>query len=81
MSDLPKPDRLHTMQNGMVYHHQKRIFRLMKMHKRLDKDNAIWLSVPPYYDITPNNKSCEEASQWNGKEMKAMSRYLLGDVT
>ena len=53
----------------------------MKTHERLDKYNAIWLSVPAYHDLTPKNKSYEEVSQWNGKEMKEMSRYLLGVVT
>jgi len=47
----------------------------------LMKYNAIWLSVPAYHDLTPKNKSYEEVSQWNGKEMKEMSRYLLGVVT
>ena len=43
--------------------------------------NAIWLSVPAYHDFTPKTKSYEEVSQWNGKEMKEMSRYLVGVVT
>jgi len=30
---------------------------------------------------TPKNKSNEEVSQWNGKEMKELSWYLLGVVT
>jgi len=81
VSDLPKPDLLHTMQIGMLDHVQKWIFHFMKMHERLDKYNAIWLSVPAYHDLTPKNKSYEEVSQWNGKEMKEMSRYLLGVVT
>jgi len=81
MSDLPKPDLLHTMQIGMLDHLQKWIFHFMKTHERLDKYNAIWLSVPAYHDLTPKTKSYEEVSQWNGKEMKEMSRYLLGVVT
>ena len=81
MSDLPKPDLLHTMQIGMLDHLQKWIFHFMKTHERLDKYNAILLSVPAYHDLTPKNKSYEEVSQWNGKEMKEMSRYLLGVVT
>ena len=80
-SDLPKPDLPHTMQIGMHDHLQKWIFHFMKMHKRLDKFNAIWLSVPAYHNLTPKNKSYEEVSQWNGKEMKESSRYLLGVVT
>jgi len=81
MSDLPKPNLLHTMQIGMLDHLQKWIFHFMKTHKQLDKYNTIWLSVHAYHDLTPKNKSYEEVSQWNGKEMKEMSRYLLGVVT
>jgi len=53
----------------------------MKTHERLDKYNAIWLSVPAYHDLTPKTKSYEEVSQWNGMKMKEMSRYLLRVVT
>jgi len=81
VSDLPKPDLLHTMQIGMFDHLQNWIFHFMKTYEQLDKYNAIWLSVPAYHDLTPKNKSYEEVSQWNGKEMKKMSRYLLGVVT
>jgi len=81
VSDLPKPDLLHTMQIGMLDHLQKLIVHFMQMHERLDKYNAIWLSVPAYHDLTPKTKSYEEVSQWKGKEMKEMSRYLLGVVT
>jgi len=37
--------------------------------------------VPAYHNLTPKNKSYGEVSQWNGKEMKEMSRYLLGVVS
>ena len=80
MSDLPKADLLHTMQIGMLDHLQKSIFHFMKTHEQLNKYNAIWLSVPAYDDLTPKNKSYEQVSQWNGKEMKEMSRYLFGVV-
>jgi hypothetical protein len=53
----------------------------MIMHERLDKYNAIWFSMPAYNQLTPNNKSYEGVSQWNGKEMKEMSRYLVGVAT
>jgi hypothetical protein len=81
MSNLPKPDLLHAMLIGMLQHLQKEIFHFIKTHERLDKYNAIWLSMSAYNDLTPKNKSDEEVSQWNGKEMKEMSRYLLGVVT
>jgi hypothetical protein len=54
VSDLLKPNRLHTMQIRMLDHLQKLIFHFMKRHKWLDKYNAIWLSVPAYHDLTPN---------------------------
>jgi len=79
--DLPKPDLLQTMQIGMLDNLQKWIFHFMKTQERLDKYNAIWLSVPAYHDLTTKNKSYEEVSHWNGKEMKEMSVYLLGVVT
>jgi len=81
VSDLPKPDLLHTIQIGMLDHLQKWIFHFMKTHKHLDKYNAIWVSVPAYHDLTPKTKSYEEVSQWKGKEMKEMSQYLLVVVT
>jgi len=81
VSDLPKPDLLPTMKIGMLEHLPQWIFHFMKTHERLDKYNAIWLSVPAYDDVTPKNKSYEEVSQWNGKEMKQMGWYLLGVIT
>ena len=81
VSDLPKPDLLHTMQIGMHDHLQKCIFHFMKTHERLDKYNAIWLSLPAYHDLTTKNKSYEDVSQWNGKEIKEMSQYLLVVIT
>jgi len=79
--DLPNTNLVHTMQISMTDHLQKWNFPFMKTHERLDKYNAIWLSVPAYHDITPKTKSTEEVSQWNGKEMKEMSQYQLGVVT
>jgi hypothetical protein len=69
------------MQISMLDHLQMWIFHFMKMHERLDKYNAIWLSVPAYHYLTPKTKLYEEVSQWNRKEMKEMSQYLLGVVT
>jgi hypothetical protein len=65
---------------GMLDHLQKWIFHFMKTHERRDKYNATSLSMPAYHDLTPKTKSYEEVSEWNGKEMKEMSRYQLGVV-
>jgi len=51
------------MQIGMLDHLQNWIFHVMKTHERLDKYKAIWLSMPAYHNLTPNNKSYEEVSQ------------------
>jgi len=53
VSDLPKPDQLHTMQIGMLDHLQQWIFYFIKTYERLDKYIAIWLFVPAYHDLTP----------------------------
>jgi hypothetical protein len=53
----------------------------MKTHERLDKYHAIWLFVSAYLNLTPKNKSYEKVSQWNRKEMKEISSYLLEVVT
>jgi len=63
VSDLPKLDLLHTMHISMLDHLQKWIIHFMKMHKWLEKYNAIWLSMPAYHDLTPTTKSYEEVSQ------------------
>jgi hypothetical protein len=49
-------------------------------YKVLDQFNAIWLFLPVYNDLTPHSQSDQNVSQWNGKEMKDMRRYLLGVV-
>jgi hypothetical protein len=67
LSNLPKPDLLHTMQISMLDHLLKWIFHFMRTHEWPDKYNAMWFSIPAYQDITPKTKSYEKASQWNGK--------------
>jgi hypothetical protein len=81
LSDLLKPDLLTTMPIEMLEHLQKGIVHCMMTHEWLDKYNAIWLSMPDYHDLTPKTKSYEGVSQWDGKEMKEMSQYLLRVVT
>jgi hypothetical protein len=52
VSDLLKPDLLHTIQIGMLDHLQKWILHFTKTHEWLEKYNAIWLSVLAYHDLT-----------------------------
>jgi hypothetical protein len=81
VSHLSNPELLNTMQIGMLDLLHKWIFHFMKMQEWRDKYNAIWLSVPAYHHLTPKHKSYKEVSQWNGKEMKERSWYLLGVVS
>jgi hypothetical protein len=81
VSDLPKPNLLHTILILLLDHLQTWIFHFMKTHERLDKYNVIWSYVPAYYDIIPTTKSYEEVSQWNWKQMKEMNKCVLEVVT
>ena len=78
--DLPKPDLLHTMQIGMLKHLLLWLHEFLKQHKRLEKFNDIWLSVPAYLDMTKPRCAYEEVSWWNGGEIKTMTRFLVGVV-
>jgi hypothetical protein len=49
---LPKPDLLHTIQISILHHVQKWIIHIMKTPERLQKYNAIGLSVPARHDLT-----------------------------
>jgi hypothetical protein len=69
------------MQIGMLDLFEKSIFHIMKRHKWLDMYYEMWLSVPAYHNLTPKNMSYEEVSQWNGKAIKEMRWYQLGDIT
>jgi hypothetical protein len=80
-SDLRMLDHFHKMQICMLDHLQKWIFNFIKMHKRLNKYNAIGLSVPAYHDLSPKYQLYADDSQWNRKDMKEMSGNLLEVVT
>jgi len=60
----------------MLDYLQKCILHFIETQEWLDKNNAIWLSVPAYHDLRPKHESYDESSQWNVKEMKEMSWYL-----
>jgi len=77
VSELPKPNLLDTMQNGMLDQLQKWIFHFMKTHEQLDKYNAIWLSVPAYHILKQKNMSYEEVSQWNGRRWRKWAGTCL----
>ncbi len=76
-SDLPKADLLHTMQIGMLKHLLDWLFEFLKLHKRLERFNSLWLSVPAYLDMSKPRRAYEEVSRWNGGEIKNMTRFLV----
>jgi hypothetical protein len=65
----------------MVDHLQKSIFDIMKTHDRVNKYNAMWLSVPAYNHVLLKTMSHQEVAQWSWKEMKERSQYQLGVAT
>jgi hypothetical protein len=56
VSDLPKPDLLHTLEIGMLDNMQNWMLHIKKSHEQLDMYNAIWLFVPAYYNLSPKIK-------------------------
>ena len=77
-SELPKPDLLHTMQIGMLKRLLGWLQDFLKYHKRLELFNDIWLSVPAFLEMSKPRCAYEEVSRWNGKEIKTMTRFLVG---
>ena len=78
VSDLPKPDLLHTMQLGMLKHLLGLLQDFLKQHNCLEVFNNIWLSVTAYLDMLQPQKAYGEVSSLQGKEIKVMSRFLVG---
>jgi len=76
-SDLPKPDLLHTMQLGMLKHLLGWLSMFLKQNNRFEVFNNIWLSVPAHLDMPQPQRTYEEVSSWQGKEIKTISRFLV----
>jgi hypothetical protein len=77
VADLPKPDLLHTMHLGMLRHLLEWIHAFLADHKRLERFNNLWLSVPSYLTFTVPKMAYEEVSRWTGTALKQMSTFLL----
>jgi len=61
---LPKPDLLHTMQQGMLKHLLGWLSVFLKQYKCFEAFNNIWLSVPTYLDIVQPRQTYKEVSSW-----------------
>lgn len=78
---LPKPDKLHTIYLGLVEKHlMEWITAMLSKHGRLERFIALSKRVPAYLDLTAPKRSYQEVTQWNGKEIKNMSRYLYATL-
>jgi hypothetical protein len=77
VSDLPKPDLLHTMHLGMLKHLLEWLQSFLKDHGRLERFNNLWLSVPSYLTMTAPHIAYGKVFRWTGKELKQMSTFLL----
>ena len=77
VGDLPKPDLLHCMQLGILNHLMDWVMDFLHEFQRLELFNQLWISIPPYQNMLRPKKTFQEVSQWQGKEFKTMSRFLL----
>ena len=77
LSELPKPDLLHTILLGVLQHLLEWLHEFLKVIGRMPLFNRVWLSVPPYQQLSRPSKAYEEVSNWQGKEILQMARFLL----
>lgn len=78
LSDLPKPDLLHTVLLGVLQHLLEWLHGFLKIVNRMELFNRVWLSVPPYQRFSQPKRAYEEVSHWQGKEIREMARFLMG---
>jgi hypothetical protein len=71
------PEILHTVYLGVLQHLMKWIMSFLKEHKRMERFDDIWAAVPSYPGLLKFNKTYGAVSQWTGKEMRALGRFLL----
>lgn len=75
-SVIIKPDLLHTVLLGVLKHLLECVTKFLEHNKRLELFNQIWSSVPSYLDKTRPKRAYDQVSQWQGKEMRVMARWL-----
>jgi len=77
-SDLHKPDMLHTVYLGLFKHMMDWIPGFLTKHGRLEAFDQVWKALPPYPGFLVPKKAYREITQWQGKEMRNLGRYVLG---
>ena len=49
----------------------------LEKHSHIFVFNQIWLFVSSFCEMTAPNKTYSNVTQWQGKEMRTISQYLL----
>ena len=66
------PNILHTVHLGMFKNLMDWVTSFLEEHCRIDKFNQLWAMIPPYPGFDRFNKPHSQATQWSGKQMKAL---------
>lgn len=75
--DVAKPDVLHTVYLGVLKHLLSWLEEFLARLKLADLFNRIWRRVPPYHELSKPRKTYREVSNWQGKEIRTMAKFLL----
>jgi hypothetical protein len=78
-----KPDLLHNIYLGLLKHLMEWIQGFLDKHNWLDDFDRleVWKSIPPYPGLTIPKKAYQVVTQWQGKEMRNLRRFLLAALT
>ena len=75
-ADLHKPDLLHNIYLGLFKHMMEWVEGFLKKHKRQQAFDDAWKEIPPYPGFSVPKKAYREITQWQGKEMRNLSRCI-----
>ena len=76
-TEIVRADLLHNVYLGILKHLMTWIEAFLKRHRRQDRFNDIWETLPPYPDFIKPTTSYSQISQWQGKEMRNFGRVIL----
>jgi len=75
-SDLHKPDLLHNIYLGLFKHMMEWVEGFLKKHKWQQAFDDAWKEIPPSPEFSVPKKAYREVTQWQGKEMRNLSRCI-----
>ena len=75
-ADLHKPDLLHNIYLHLFKHMMEWVKGFLKKHKRQQAFDDAWKEIPPYPGFSVPKKAYREVTQWQGKEMRNLSRCI-----